>query len=148
MIDSWSMHADRTPVPRDTHADLCDGTSCTKLNLTWFCDGARTVCRLFLESPPHPQVSATAICAQRQPDNFHPDHRRCWGMTEATRLRILIRSRFVGAGTLSEFAALKPFPNQYEPYCVFGFAIEVRALCTDVDTALRRRCILTARRGA
>lgn len=54
----------------------------------------------------------------------------------------------MGAGTLSELAALKPFPNQYEPYCVFGFAIEVRALCTDVNTRLCLVWILTRVRCA
>jgi len=39
-------------------------------------------------------------------------------------------------GTMSEFAASKPFPNQYEPYRVFGFNIEVRALLTSAPHCL------------
>lgn len=42
-------------------------------------------------------------------------------------------------GTMSEFAALKPFPTQYEPYRIFGFDIEVRALLKSAPRCLLHR---------
>jgi len=85
---------------------------CTYLNLTCVCHGARTACRLFLESPPHPQVSATAPRPAATTRNFHSRPLALLGGDRGHTVdAFLNRSRGCGSRHTQRIASVEALPK-------------------------------------